>query len=714
MKNFLSFLILSIITCQTLQSQQYLGGEIRWDCLSNGRFKFNLNLYKSCAGDDFKDSLILHSNSPAGDITLYLDPDSVTGITDVSPICNPDTSLSHIICDSNDIPGAVKIAYYTSDQIYPTGIILNGVPPASGWKFFIDECCRHAASNISDTGNFYLEAKMFPYNNVNVYPCFDDSPEFGILPITALCSGFPGDYFPFIWDRELDSIYFEWTPALTDSGQLCNYVSGYSLQLPFGVPVSLNPDSGKMIFDSLSTGLYSNAFKMTAYKAGIKVAENTREITTAVLPCSHNNNPEVLAPFVNPQSGQFTSFTDTVYVGEYLNFPVTAIDNDTFHNGLPQTICLTAQSRMFGNNFSSTTSGCLNPPCATLFPVPPLSDLASVTDTFKWQVECPHLSTNIGCGKTNYIYHFVFKVIDDFCPVPAAHMVQLTLVVLPFPGKPTQINCVTVDSAGNIRLNIDTVYDPFGTFGKHEIYVSDNLSGPFNLLDSITDPNQTVYLDTISNSIDHPLFYYIQSFLHCFDYTIGDPTDTIGPIYLQLSHTLDYNIQLNWNDNYSPTSSVVTEWFHIYRKQNPGNWILLDSTQILTYVDSTFSGTDTLYYKIETNDSLGCASVSVINNIIPQFAGIRDNLMDEARLLMIHPNPVSDKLNITSNFPFTDEVTIKIFDIQGRLIDHENVDLKQKTSKITLDVQLYKIGIYYYTISLKHEMFYGKFVVTNE
>lgn len=61
---------------------------------------------------------------------------------------------------------------------------------------------------------------------------------------------------------------------------------------------------------------------------------------------------------------------------------------------LGDSITLTATGLQFGTNFSSTT-GCNNPPCATLSSPLPQTGLLGVTNTFSWQTDCNHVSLPI-------------------------------------------------------------------------------------------------------------------------------------------------------------------------------------------------------------------------------------------------------------------------------------------------------------------------------
>ena len=99
----LKLLTLIFITVFTLMNinvnaSHYMGGEITWECLSNGNFRFITKVYRECNGITYTNPITMTSNSPAGNITMYLYPNPVLGKRDISPKCNDDVTFQHISC----------------------------------------------------------------------------------------------------------------------------------------------------------------------------------------------------------------------------------------------------------------------------------------------------------------------------------------------------------------------------------------------------------------------------------------------------------------------------------------------------------------------------------------------------------------------------------------------------------------------------------------
>lgn len=639
MKKFLTLIFITLFTFMNVNvnATHYMGGEITWECLSNGNFRFITKVYRECDGINYPNPITMNSNSPAGNITMYLYPNPIQGKLDISPDCNDDPIFANINCYPDpgvSNTGAVEEWTYTSDQAYPNGITLNGVPPASGWVFSYRDCCRNPCSNIPNSNNLYwfLRAVMYPYNGQNNNPCWDDSPVFSEIPSTVICTGYPFTYNHNAFDKQLDSLSYEWAQPMTNSNApITTYNAGYSYTSPLpgtfhnpnNVNSVVNPYTGEISFTSFTQGAFVTVTKVTAYKCGIKIAEIFREMQIVLLPCGYNSPPDVTAPFQNQTTGLFTEYIDTVYAGEIVNFFISAIDTLPLYlaNGDLQTVTLEASGSAFGDGYTSTTTGCLSAPCATMSPAPPISNLYGLSSTFNWQTDCNHLQTDNGCGSISNVYNFVLKVYDDYCPAPGINIGTVTIVILnPILENP-DLKCVSVDSIGDVILSWippDTSYLP-NKFYSYDIYHSNNINGPYVLIDSVMNYNTTVYThngalgDTLVN------YYYLKTNSGCFEKFESNPSDTLSSILLNVTSLSNDVAELDWNFNHIPPLST-SGYFYIYRK-NPGfNWLLIDSTFSNYYTDTLDNACGYVDYKIELYDSSGCYSVSSIDNDLFQNA----------------------------------------------------------------------------------------------
>lgn len=610
---------------QSLKASHYMGGEITWECLTNGQYKFTMKVYRECNGIQFG----------ANETIQVLNHPSVSSIPmtrisqiDISPQCN--SIGPHITCANAPQPnmGAIE------EQIYVSGpITLAGVPPVNGWIFTWSSCCRNPSTSITNASskNWLLRAIMYSYTPPgattpqNTNPCFDNSPTFAERPSTVICTGYPFTYNHNATDKELDSLAYEWAPPLEGLNQpVATWAAGYSFNSPLpstvhnpnNVPATVNPYTGEISFTSFTQGAFQTVVKVTAYKCGQKVAEIFREMQIVLLACGANNPPVVTAPFQNPVTSLYTSYIDTVYAGALVTFPMSGTDFEYLPNGNPQTMKITASGVQFGTNFTSTTAGCLNPPCATLTPPPPITGQFGVQTNFSWQTTCAHLAGNIGCGNTSNVYNFLIKVQDDYCPAPAINIKTVTVVVLapPVLDQP-EVRCISVAANGDVTLNWIPPVDNFNSFNSYHIFTSSALAGPYVKVDSIYNLATTSYTHTGAGAHLANKYYYITTLSGCggspLNYSVS--SDTLKTILLSASNSGTGNALLDWNEIHTPLLPTSSTWYMIYREYPTGFWAIIDSTQALQYSESITLCNADINYRVEIADSLGCISVSSID-----------------------------------------------------------------------------------------------------
>ena len=424
----------------------FMGGEITWECIpysdqdtNSGKFIFTMKLYRNCGGIQFGNSQTIMSNSPVGYISLLEIPGWPK---DISPVCNSDTSFQHISCQGTApyiIVGTIQEHIYKSQPVK-----ITGYPPLSGWRFYWESCCRNPATNLGNQSYrlmAIMHRKLDPnvpyYGMVNTFPCFDSSPTFAEKPVSAIATGYDYDFNFMAYDSDYDSLTYEWGQPLLSTGIPISYYSGYSHTNPLpgttqnsnNIPAILDSLTGIISFKSYTTGSFLTAVKVTSYRCGQIAAEVQREIHVVLSDYSSNTPPVIAAPFAN-----VSSFDTVVTAGALLQFPFTATDFQFLPNNAPQTMYMTQTSPQFGafipavgsgSTSLSATTGCKNPPCATLSPASDTSFTHSamfgIQSNFSWQTTCDHLLRSDSCApqKDTVYYQFLFTVRDDYCPVPA-------------------------------------------------------------------------------------------------------------------------------------------------------------------------------------------------------------------------------------------------------------------------------------------------------
>lgn len=464
MKRIILFFLISFCVINTTKASHMFGGEIRWECLSNGKFVFFLDVYKDCsssaAGFNFVNQQLDISGGPLprnstnnflNQITVK--PDSNKWIAsnngDVTQQCGNPNGLSYS-CASGG-PGAMQWFPLVSDPIQ-----LFGTPPSGGWTFSYDFCCRQQIRNLvsSSSRSTLLRTAMYRIPNPNgsspaflsVDVCQDSSPEFAVKPAIIACRGSEYDFSHAAYDQNIDSLTYSFDSPLDHNSNVIPYASGFSLsnQLPnqsidsLNKPASLNSVSGLMNFkinNGLSTVRYNNVIRVDSWRCGVVIASTWRDmpiivIDCAALPSGKKNNAPVI------------SFKDTlieVFAGELVEFDFSVFDFDTVSNQPVeyQKIIVEPFGDLFSKNFANEQF-CSSPgvrPCATISPTPitsvgnPYQIIAKgdsgLNAKLRWRTDCNHAqfagnycpaASGVVSRRSN-LFTFYFKVYDDNCPI---------------------------------------------------------------------------------------------------------------------------------------------------------------------------------------------------------------------------------------------------------------------------------------------------------
>lgn len=658
-KNIIPILLFCLFYSKA-EATHLMGGEITWQCQGNGSYIFTVKLYRDCNGSAGEDSITMYVfNNPLLD-SIRL---GVFARNDISPNCNasgPSISCKTAELDpdwpnsKNPIAGAVQEAIFKSAPIY-----LTGVPPAKGWVFTYDECCRNKSiANLVTPYQygFTLRAIMYPYNGKNAGPCFDSSPTFLESPSSIICMGYPFTYNHNASDADLDSLSYSWDTPFSDfTGKYdppanpfpMTFANGYSYKSPLpgpaqdprNVAATVNSATGEISFTSYTMGYFVTVVKVEAWKCKQKVAEIYREMQIVLLPCSVNEKPTVT----------FTAYKDTVQAGELVNFTIHGNDTGLLSDGItPQSLTITATGTQLG---TSATTGCLNPPCATLNPALPVKGKTDVSTVFNWQTTCDHVAQASGCNPHPNTYTFVFKTQDDFCPAPAQNISTVSITVLATKTVPSpQPRCVAVQPNGDVVLTWSPVSNTAGTFNSYQIFSSKSPAGPFTILDSIFTIGQTTYTDVGANANASPVYYLIKTRSGCGGKIFSDELDTIASMKLSVVNPADGTARLSWNKIANPLFPSSTGIYKVYMEYPAGTWILKGQTANTTFIDSVTVCNAAINYKVEMQDTTGCTSISSIaggtfKNTIPPITPLLDTIsVDDNNKIIIgwSKSPSSD------------------------------------------------------------------------
>lgn len=708
------FLTLFIGNMPEAQSQ-FRGGEIVYGCTPAGNFRFVMNLYRDCgSANTFSDTLWLTTNATGFD---SIGMTRIAG-TDISPDCDCLASGVPLNCSSATQygTGAIEELIYTSDAFHPAGVGLTGVPPTAGWNFVFKGCCRAPTDNLAGSYNdFALTTTLFPYFQTPLNNCFDQSPKFLLPPVLTGCAGDPHARFQAPLEPEMDSLTFELVAPLSGSlTPIATYQAGYSTAAPLPGPihhpsnqsVTFDPVTGDLLFLSYTTGSFALAFRVNAWKCGVKISEIHREAHILIVPCNHGSTPELSMQGGVLYKGILFSI-DSIFAGESLVDWISALDTTGCVSSGPHDVALSAVGAMFASPMNS--NGCPNVPCAQLTPSIPnggsLTDSTFVQTVFNWQTSGAHIPYVVTCGPGASQHDFIFIASNKKCPVPSVSYGVLRVALKtkePDPSIP--LSCISVLPNGDVTLGWNESIDTIGSFFAYELRYNTNPNLLFDQLTSIQNISQTSYTHQGASAHLQPVYYQL---LLKEKFTGGVTPlafDTAATPTLSVTYGISSNVaHLSWQgirDGFLPSSTGV---YDVHRELQAGGWSVIGTATTTSYIDTFPAGETLVKYRITLTDT-------VVNNGVPAPC------ISESNVAVVHvnsiyssnpeirfhigapvPNPASESVILPVEVSAEGSIVAVVTDITGKQFFEYTFPVVKGSHSIPLDVASWAPGVYYFT-----------------
>ena len=616
--NILTISTIIVLTSFSVRASHLMGAEITWDCLGNGDYIFELTVYRDCNGFD------VSTNTQTLEVWGHpsvssIDVDFIERI-DLSPFCTPAGGETMLDCGtgtgSGTGPGAIEKVIYRSAPI-----TLSGVPSQNGWIFTYKDFSRNGdLTNIQNplTYGLSVAAKMFPTQNAVNGECNDRSPVFLQDPYFISCTGQEYQYNPHAVDFDLDSLVFRWGEPMNDftgaydppnNPEPVPFEAGFSYTNPTpdnsfdpaNQNANVDTENGEITFVSNTLGNFAIKVIVDAYRNGDLIASVERETQLIITDCPGNNTaPSITAPFPG------NNFETTVTAGDLVNFTLFTSDPENLQDGSPQSNIIEATGFVFGDNFTNATIGCDVAPCATLGNTPPITGVQGASVNFEWLTSCDHLMDRDGNMLSEVPYTFVFKVQDDYCPVPKVRYETVTVYVQNVDViPPTTIQCIQTDENNDVTIYWEDVADPNNVFEGYEIHrLGDGVIGTIN---DVSVSNFTIAGD--GTQINE---YFVRILSGCNGGTFSD-SDTTKNIFLNANNPANGEAFLEWNHPRTNPLQHYGDYYHIYRELPNDTWKLIDSvpSSTRTYRDTITICEGFINYRIE----LPTATCTFISNI---------------------------------------------------------------------------------------------------
>lgn len=584
MQKFVIFILLMLAFQFKAKASHIRGGSITYECIG-GNYVFQLIVYRDCNNAELSNisqQLEVWNHPTLNNITL-----NFISRTDISPagtevVGGPQCYHCGTGAGGGNGLGAIEKFIYRSAPVN-----ISGVPPANGWIFTFDNFSRNGSiTNLQTPDNYgiTLVATIFNVGNTNNV-CVDNSAQFLQEPHFVSCAGKPFTMNLNAVDPDLDSIAISFAQPLdqiigatynppTDP-QNVPFVTGFSANSPTpnatmnpgNITAQVDPSSGEITFTSFTTGSFIIKLKARSYRNGQLISEVENEVQIEITTCLANNNPPTIIP---PFAGLFET---TVVAGDLVNFNLTSVDPEFLQDGSAQQNFMNPTGLLFGTNSTSTT-GCVIPPCATVSSAPLIIGTQGSTTNFNWQTSCDHVVNADGTGLDVVPYHFVFRVQDNFCPVPeVVYATVIINVVNPNIIQAPAIECIQGNATSDFTLTWQAVTDLGGSFVEYQIHSLQD-----GLLATIPTIGTTTFTHTgVTQATD----YFITVVSGCNGNTSRN-SDTVSCIYLEVDDLNPGTAALNWNKpTVNPLPGMAAN-YDIYREYPAGVWTLVGTTDYNT------------------------------------------------------------------------------------------------------------------------------------
>lgn len=468
-------LILFVCLLSSQLSASHLqGGEITWECQSNGTYRFTLVIYRDCGG-----------------INLPIGPQSLVTNAGVNITCAYVGSTFINPLSTNSCAGSTSGLGFLEKYVFTSGdIALTGTPPASGWHFTWNSCCRPSSvTNITAAGSagFYLRAIMYPFippgsttalstGTIANPTCYDSSPSFLEDPFVRACTWTETAYNMYGFDQDYDSIHFSFAQPLTGtivdstvsppttSTVAVNWSTGYTTTSPLpsgiGSTAANISNTGELTFNSGLTGVFAMCVMVEAWRSSQLIAAVYRDLPMYLANCNPPsglcfNGFTSVKPYVSLSPlkvnnswtpvinvGGDTSYHMNANVGETVQFTLRASD------AFPLTNCSAQQITFSPSGVDTNQITSLNP--GGVFTTTGINDI-----DFTWVIDSGDFNAGSIYNEIKpYNFYFTFK--DNELPI---NKVSTTHI---------RIN-VTSDSLLSLPHNIPLaglqVYYPLDTLG---------------------------------------------------------------------------------------------------------------------------------------------------------------------------------------------------------------------------------------------------------
>lgn len=432
-------------------ANHYIGGQIYWDAVGNGKYVFHLERIEECNMGFPPFQRILKSQASGVSIPVTLE--------------STYQMWSNCACTY----GTLQVQHFVSDTVsFTLGTALFD-------DIYYEECCRSTSmANTSDVG--LVITSRFYNTGVN-----HSSARFDLVQMQN--SGQGDEIHLRVLKPQADSTYFEKTTpvvgVINNVFSNATYSSGYSVNNQVSSTEVLD-QAGLFKANSTTSGYYAISLQSEQYlPGGLKTADIRLETVLSILPqgSNSNNSPDDTTIVLSGNWSSINSqgFQTIAQPGDSLHLRFLSIDTDLDSNFQPQTITASMTGDIVSGNHG-----------VSFFPQYPQGSLSSTYSNnveFLWEVPA---------GMSPGIYNFSVQFVDDFCDQPGQTVIPFQVTIPGFTMKTDSLATCAGKSVKMASPRGGAVYSWTPTTG---------LSSPSSSVTDASPSSSTLYTITVDGVV---------------------------------------------------------------------------------------------------------------------------------------------------------------------------------------------------------------------
>lgn len=210
-----------------------MGGDIIYECLSPGKFKFTIKVYRDCRGIPFNSPTITVFCADGGGVNNSVSVNYVrTAINDITPKCATGTAP----CNPQNQQAGEGIEEHIFEAIVDFNVAPFKAIKDAGCcevKIKVEQCCRNGAITTVTPDNFYTDAMINICNIALTKNKCNTSPQLSTPPVGYLCCNQPFTFNNGV--REVidgDSLSYDLVTPLKANNTNLIYTGNFTSQIP--------------------------------------------------------------------------------------------------------------------------------------------------------------------------------------------------------------------------------------------------------------------------------------------------------------------------------------------------------------------------------------------------------------------------------------------------------------------------------------------------